>query len=237
MTFLEIVQRLQLEAAVSGTISTLANATGETLRLKTWAQQGYQDLQNARFNWEYLRSSQLLGQGVSFTTVAGQGVYDLGTGAGTVGVAANGFGSWVKYSFRDQTTTSGVQDQYMLAHIEYDAWRDAYAFGALLTVQTRPVAIAVGPNNSLCLGPFPTAAYTITGDYYLAPMTLTNDADEPTNIPEQFQISIVWKALWYYGMYESAPEVVGRATQSYRTTTRSFGNLRGGLISAGRALA
>lgn len=237
MTLLEIVQRLALEAATSGTITTLAGATGETLRLKTWAQQGYQDLQNARFNWEYLRSSQLLGQGVSFTTVAGQGVYDLGVAAGNVGVAANGFGSWVKDSFRDQTTTSGVQDQYMLEHIEYDTWRNAYAFGAMLTVETRPVVIAVGPNNSLCLGPFPTGAYTITGDYYLAPMTLEDDGDEPTNIPEQFQIAIVWKALWYYGTYESAPDVVMRANQSYRTTTRSFGNLRGGLITAGRALA
>ena len=34
---------------------------------------------------------------------------------GTVGVAANAFGSWVKRSFRDQTTTTGVNDQIFLA--------------------------------------------------------------------------------------------------------------------------
>ncbi len=237
MTFLELVQRLQLEAAVSGDITTLVGVTGEALRLKTWIQQGYEDLQNERFNWEYLRSSQLLGAGVSFVTVSGQAVYPLGTGAGTVGVTAANFGSWVKGSFRDQTTASGVQDQIPLAWITYDAWRDSYSMGAQQTVTTRPVAIAVGPNNSICVGPWPTAAYTLTGDYYRSPVTLSANADEPSNIPVQFQIAIVWRGLWYYGMYEAAPEVVARAEARYRQTTRQLGNLRGGLITAGRALA
>lgn len=236
-TLLELVQRLQLEAAVSGDITTLVGATGETLRLKTWVQQGYQDLQNDRFNWDYLRSSQLMGSGVSFATVAGDAVYTLGTGSGTVGVTANGFGSWVRQAFRCQTTSVGVQDQMMLDWITYDEWRDGYAYGAMQSVQTRPVAIAVGPNNALCLGPYPAAGYTITGDYYLAPQTLSANADEPSNIPMQFQIAIVWRALWYYGMYEAAPEVVARAEVRYRQTSRQFGNLRGGLITAGRALA
>lgn len=236
-SFLALTQRLQLEAAVSGTISTLAGATGETLRLKTWIQQGFEDYQNERFNWEYLRSSQLLGQGVSFVTVSGQAEYPLGTGPGTVGVAASDFASWVKASFRDQTTTSGVQDQFPLAWISYDAWRDSYAMGSLQTVQTRPVAIAVGPNNSICVGPYPTSTYTLTGDYYLSPRTLIVDADEPTVIPVQFQIAIVWRALWYYGMYEGAPEAVSKGATRYRQTCRQLGNLRGGMVTAGRALA
>lgn len=237
MTFLELVQRLQLEAAVSGTITTLANVTGEALRLKTWIQQGYQDFQNERFNWEYLRSSQLLGEGVSFVTVSGQAEYPLGTGPGTVGVAEDDFASWIPRSFRDQTTTSGVQDQFPLAVLSYDAWRDTYAMGAMQTVTTRPVAIAVGPNNSICVGPYPTAAYTLTGDFYLSPRLLEDNGDTPSVIPVQFQIGIVWRALWYYGTYESAPEVVSRADVRYRQTCRQLGNLRTGQVTAGRALA
>lgn len=236
-TFLALTQRLQLEAAVSGTITTLSGASGETLRLKTWIQQGYQDYQNERFNWEYLRSSQLLGQGVSFVTVAGQAEYPLGTGPGTVGVAEDDFASWIPRSFRDQTTTAGVQDQFSLAVLSYDAWRDAYAMGAMQAVTTRPVAIAVGPNNSICVGPYPTAAYTLTGDFYLSPRTLEDDDDEPTVIPVQFQIGIVWRALWYYGTYEGAPEAVSRADKRYRQVLRQLGNLRGGMVTAGRALA
>ncbi len=236
-TFLALTQRLQLEAAVSGTITTLANVTGDFLRLKTWIQQGYADYQNERFNWEYLRSSQLLGQGVSFQTVSGQAEYPLGLGAGTVGVAEDDFASWIPRSFRDQTTTSGVQDQFPLAVLGYDAWRDTYAMGSMQTVTTRPVAIAVGPNNSICVGPYPTSTYTLTGDFYLSPRLLTTDTDEPTVIPVQFQIGIVWRALWYYGMYEAAPEVVTRAEKRYRQTCRQLGNLRTYQVTAGRALA
>ena len=99
------------------------------------------------------------------------------------------------------------------------------------------VAIAVGPNNSICVGPWPTAAYTLTGDYWMAPGIMANDSDTPTNLPLQFQIAIVWRALWYYGTYEAAPEVVQRADKRYRQTLRQLGNLRGGMVNAGRALA
>ncbi len=237
MTFLELVQRLALECAVSGSITTLVSATGETLRLKTWIQQSYTELQTERFNWEYLRSSKLNGGGVSFATVSGQAIYPLGTGAGTVGVTAANFGSWVKGSFRDQTTSVGVGDQIFLPWISYDAWRNSYAYGAQQNVTTRPVAIAVAPDNAICVGPYPTATYTLTGDYYRSPLTLSVNADEPTVIPAQWQMAIVYQAMIYYGLYEGAPEVVARGEKYYRKLTRQLGNLRGGLITAGRTLA
>lgn len=237
-TYLQLCNRLIIEAAISGgPMMTVVNQTGEFQRVTTWVQQGWQDLQNERTNWEFMRSSQLLGAGVSFQTVSGQAEYQLGTGAGTVGVAADSFASWVPRSFRDQTTTSGVQDQIPLAWISYDAWRDGYSMGAQQTVTTRPVAIAVGPNNSICVGPWPTSTYTLTGDYWMAPGIMATDSDTPTNLPLQFQIAIVWRALWYYGTYEAAPEVVQRADKRYRQTLRQLGNLRGGMVNAGRALA
>lgn len=238
MTFLEICNRLILEAAISGgPMTSVENQTGEFLRVVTWCNQGYQDYQNERFNWEFLRSSQLLGEGVSFATVAGQAEYPLGTGAGTVGVAASDFASWVKRSFRDQTTSSGVQDQIPLAWISYDAWRNSYAMGAQQSVTTRPVAIAVGPNNSICVGPYPTATYTLTGDYYMSPRTLAANTDTPSVIPTQWQIGIVWRALWYYGMYEEDGAVANKGAIRYRQVCRQLGNLRTGMITAGRALA
>lgn len=227
-----------IESAISGTMTTTVNQTGEFLRVVTWCNQAWVDIQTERQTWSFMRSSQLNGGGVSFATVSGQAIYPLGTGSGTVGVAETSFDSWVTRSFRDQTTTSGVQDQYMLAWISYDAWRNAYAFGAQQTVTTRPVAIAVGPNNEICVGPFPTAAYTLTGDYYSAPATMTADADTPTNLPAQYQMMIVWRAMRDgYAQYEAAPEVMARATSNYRIMDRSFGNRRGGIITAGRALA
>ncbi len=238
MTFLELCQRMILECAISGTMSTTVNQTGEFLRVTTWVNQAWIDIQTERQTWTFMRSSQLNGGGVSFATVAGQAIYPLGTGAGTVGVAETAFDSWVPRSFRDQTTTSGVQDQFPLAWITYDAWRDSYAMGAQQTVTTRPAAIAVGPENEICVGPYPTSTYTLTGDYYRAPAAMTADDDTPTNLPAQYQMAIVWRAMRdAYGLYEGAPEVLTRATNNYRRIDRSFGNRRGGIITAGRALA
>lgn len=238
MTFLQLCQRMILECAISGTMSTTVNQTGEFLRVTTWINQAWVDIQTERPTWEFMRSSQLNGGGVSFATVSGRAIYPLGTGAGTVGVAAADFDSWVVRSFRDQTTASGVQDQIPLAWLSYDVWRDAYAMGALQTVTTRPVAIAVAPDNSICVGPYPTAAYTLTGDYYRAPAQMTADADTPINLPAQYQMAIVWRAMRdAYGQYEAAPEVLARATSNYRRIDRSLGNRRGGMVTAGRTLA
>lgn len=227
-----------LECAISGTMTTTVGQTGEFLRVTTWINQAWLDIQDERQTWEFMRSSQLNGGGVSFATVSGQAIYPLGTGAGTVGVAATSFDSWLPWTFRDQTTTSGVQDQFPLAVLSYDNWRDAYAMGAMQTVTTRPVAIAVAPDNAICVGPFPTATYTLTGDYYRAPTLMSGDDDTPTNLPVQYQMAIVWRAMRdAYGQYEAAPEVMARATANYRRIDRSLGNRRGGRITAGRALA
>lgn len=219
-------------------MTTTVSQTGEFLRVTTWVNQAWIDIQDERTTWEFMRSSQLNSGGVSFVTVSGQAIYPLGTGAGTVGVAEANFDSWVVRSFRDQTTASGVQDQIPLSWISYDAWRDSYAMGSLQSVTTRPVVIAVAPNNAICVGPYPTAAYTLTGDYYRAPAQMTADADTPTNLPAQYQMMIVWRAMRdAYGFYEAAPEILSRATNNYRRMNRSFGNRRGGQITLGRALA
>lgn len=237
MNYLALCQRMILECAISGSMSTTVNQTGEFLRVTTWVNQSYSELQTELFNWDFLRSSQLEGGGVSFQTIAGQPIYELGTGPGTVGVTAANFGSWVKRSFRDQTTTSGVSDQYMLEWISYDAWRDAYSFGAQQTVQTRPIAIAVSPENGICVGPWPTSAYTLTGDYFAAPSVLAADTDVPSNIPTQWQMAIVYQAMIYYGLYDNAPDVVARGERYYRKLTRQLANLRIPMVTAGRTLA
>lgn len=227
-----------LECAISGTMTTTVDQTGEFLRVTTWVNQAWVDIQTERQTWTFMRSSQLNGGGVSFATVSGQAIYPLGTGLGTVGVAGSAFDSWLGRTFRDQTTTSGVQDQIPLSLISYDAWRDGYSMGAMQTVTTRPVAIAVGPENEICVGPWPTSVYTLTGDYYRAPALMTANSDTPTNLPSQYQMMIVWRAMRdAYGEYEAAPEVLSRATKNYRRIDRSFGNRRGGQITPGRTLA
>lgn len=117
----------------------------------------------------------------------------------------------------NQTITSSNTDMFIgflsevnMEYLEYDLWRDAYQFGALREVQTRPLVITITPNKAIGLGPFPVTGYTIVGDYYSKPIILANDADVPA-LPDKFHLAIVYAAMKAYGQYEAAPDVLARA--------------------------
>lgn len=217
MNFLALGQRLQMECGVSGTLSTMLGQVGSLGRLATWVNQAWTELQTERDDWDWMRSSNLLGAGISFVTVAGQASYPLGTGPGTCGLAAANFGKWDRESFRNYTTSAGFQNEMFLDEIPFDTWRNSYMLGAMRAVQTRPVAIALGPDNSLCLGPPPNALYTVTGDYWAAPSLMALDTDVPTGLPGQFHMLIVYKAMMLYGGYEAAPEVYQKGSAGWTT--------------------
>lgn len=211
MNYLQLCQKTAQECGVSGTISTTTGQVGSLGRIVSWVGDSWNDLQIQHDDWDWMRSSNLLGAGVTFTTVAGQASYPLGTGAGTVGVAVDSFGKWDLGTFRCYPTSVGVSGEMSLDDVLFDVWRDAYMMGAMRSVQTRPVAIAVGSNQSLNLGPPPNDLYTITGDYFTAPNVMTADTDLPTGLPLRFHDLIVYMAMAQYAGYESAPEVMSRA--------------------------
>lgn len=236
MTFLQLCQRLAQECGVSGTLTTTVGQVGSLGRIVTWVNQAFTELQTEHDDWNFLRSSNLLGAGVSFTTVAGQSSYPLGTGVGTCGISASTFDKWDLESFRNYTTTVGFTNETFLDYIPYDVWRDSYQLGAMRTVQTRPVAVAIGPDKSVCLGPPPNGLYTITGDYFVAPTAMSADTDTPTGLPAQFQIAIIYKAMMYYGAYESAPEVYQRGAQGWSLILAQLEATNTPMISFGGAL-
>ena len=80
---------------------------------------------------------------------------------------------------------------------------------------SRPIAAAVGPDQSLNLGPPSDGLYTVTADYFLAPSVMVEDTDLPTGLPTKFHMLIVYRAMTAYGMYEAAPEVTERGEESY----------------------
>lgn len=215
MNLLQLVQRAAQECAVTGAIVTVANLSGEQLRVLNWVQTAWQEVQSKHNDWEFMRSSNLAGGGVSFVPAAGVPVTPLGTGAGTIGVTAANFGKWVPGTFRTWLTSVGTNNETYLDDIGFDEWRNAYMYGALRTVQTRPVAIAPGPAMQLCVGPPTNGLYTVTGDYYTAPTSMTVDADLPTGLPSGYDMVIVYQAMLYYGGYEAAPEVLDRGTVGY----------------------
>jgi len=237
MNFLALVQRAIRECGASGTsLSTVSGASGEAQRFVDWVNQAWLEIQSRRNDWDWMRSSVLLGEGASFTTVAGTATYPLGTGAGTCGVAAASFQKWDRSTFRAYTTTVGYTNETFLDPISYDRWRDGYMYGAMRSVQTRPVAVAIGPDKSVCLGPPPTAGYTVTADYWVKPTLMSADDDEP-GMPTEFHMAIVYLAMTFYAGYEAAPEVMARGQGSYDKMMRQLGALQAPMMSVAGPLA
>jgi hypothetical protein len=208
---------LILECGISGTLTTTQNQTGEMLRIVTWVNQAWNELQTEHDDWDWSRASNILGSGASFTTVAGQASYPFGTGPGTNGILRDNFNKWDRETFRNYTTSVGFTNEMFLDYVPYDVWRDAYMLGAMRNVQTRPVAFAIGPDKSICLGPPPNDQYTITGDYFMAPTDMSADTDLPKGLPTNYHMMIPYYAMMTYAGYESAPEVYQRGLAGYKS--------------------
>lgn len=257
MNFLQLCQRAAVEcgAASNSAITqvmpttTVAALPSNLGRIVNWVNDAWTDVQMDQDEWEWMRSSSLLGHGVAFQTVSGTYSYPLGAGAtdfntdfnsdfgtgasGTVGVLPENFGKWDRDTFRCFTTAIGqgdftsdfssdfstgagtgvFNDEMFLDEIPYDRWRNGYMLGAMRRVRTRPYVIAVGPDQSLCLGPPPNGNYTITGDYWVAPTEMVDDTDIPVGLPIRFHMLIVYRVMMKYAGYESAPEVYQRGSQ------------------------
>ena len=167
-----------------------------------------------------------------------------------LGVDIDSFGKWVEDTFRCYSAvaaggttgaTLGVgklgqmvlgtqstgaagsfNDETFLDCIDYDNWRNSYMLGAMRDVRTRPYVIAVGPDESLNVGPPTNGNYTITGDYFVAPSVMAVDADVPTGLPVRWHLLIVYKAMIKCGYYEAAPEVLQRGQAEWDAMLRQL---------------
>lgn len=130
----------------------------------------------------------------------------------------------------------GLRTEIFMSYTDYDTWRNAYLYGALRQVNTRPIEITIGPDKSLLFGPVSDSGYTIVGDYYSVPSLMVNNTDTPS-LPVKFHMAIVYKAMLAYGMYESAGEVMQRAQgESEKWMRRIFAD-QASEIFAGGSLA
>ncbi len=200
MTFLQLVQRLRSECGVPGTGPTsVISQTGEMERLVNWISQAYQEIQLARRDWEWLRKS------TSFNTVAHKQSYHPTNVSPDI--ALTDFSHWRNDSFWIYLTSAGKSTETSLGQCEYDSFRNLYLMGAGTITYGQPSILAVGPDDSLVLGPNPDGIYTITAEYYTTPQVLALDSDVPT-MPVRFHMAIVYRAMWKYGMFNAAIELV-----------------------------
>lgn len=200
---------------MAASMTTTVDQSGRFELIVDWVNQAWLEIQNAHDDWDWMRSSNVLGSGASFVTVAGTAVYPLGTGSGTSGVTVATFGKWDNQTFRCYTTSVGTNDEQILSYVPFDWWRNAYMIGANRDVETRPVVAAVATSKAVCLGPPPTALFTVTADYFLAPTLMEEDDDTPTGLPAQYHTLIMYKAMQSYAGFMAAPEVMQRGMMGF----------------------
>lgn len=212
-TYLDLVQRSIMDCQVAGDGPTTTVATsGQNQDFCNWVNAAWIEIQSKYTDWAFL----MVSPGVAFATVAGQAFYTPTQAGVTAGVVS----SWRRHTFRNYQTSVGQSSETFMEYIPWDQWRDGYQFGALRTAQVRPYVYTIDPNLRLGIQT-PLAGYTITGDYYAAPIALSADADIPA-IPSQYIMAIVYRTMMFYGAIESAPEV-------YSTGEKEFNKLMGRL--------
>lgn len=214
MDYLALCLRTAQECGVpNSTLTTVSGQTGQLKRVCDWVNTAWEDIQTAHQDWNWMRTS------TSWATVGGTYAYPLGSGAGTVNVSVATFGMWDRITFRNYVTASGVNSEIVMGYLDYDEWRDNYLISGTRDTRTRPMDFAIGPNKTIYLGPVVSAGYTVTADYFTAPVTLSADADTPA-LPTHFQMAIVYKAMMHYGAYYAASEVYQRGELEFTKLMR-----------------
>ena len=200
MNFLELVNRTRVECGVTGpALATAQNLTGEAARIANWVTSAWVDIQTSKEDWLFMRAT------VTFNTVTHQQFYTP-TEAGIGSTFAN----WKRDSFRCSSVGQNYADEQLMNYMEYTTFRNLYMYGNMRTTYARPVVATIDGTKRLGLGSIPDQAYVIDGEYYVKPIELSADFDSPA-LPTNFHMLVVYRAMYYYAGYESAPEVYLRA--------------------------
>lgn len=230
MNFLELANRLKVKARVTGAdMTAVTGQAAEFARLVLFINEAWMDIQMVRPDWKWMRYS------MTFPTVAGQPTYTLAQIEST-GTGFTNFGNWDRDTFRCYTTSVGTNDENELKWMPYDLWRDTYQMGATRNTQTRPNQFTITPAHGIGLGCTPAAGYTISGDYYKVATEMAANTDTPS-LPSQFHMAIVYRAMMFYGVSESAPEIYDEGKAEFDRMMQRIINHEGVQISLGGALA
>lgn len=202
-TFLQLCQDLYREGGISGEISSVANQTGEALRVVNWVQSAYLEILNDQgLVWNFLRKE------ISVQLTPGKGDYtfdELNLAGGV---------QWDTRSMRVSVNQDGSDETFLMT-MRFPDFRNYWLFSSRREVISRPLNAAVDIETKLRLAPIPDQPYWLWAEVQVMPPALLDNGDVPI-LPDRYQMAIVWRALRHYGMFEAAPEVVVRADTAYK---------------------
>lgn len=199
MTFLELCATLTRESgAVGNAPSNVTGQTGRQAKAVAWVADAWGLIQSEQTDWCFLRK-EFEGPLITDTTIyagATLGLTDHAQWLGNISIYPDG----------DQGGESELR------RITYDRWRRTYNFGT--HDANRPVQYAISPNEELCVGPKPDAAYIARGEYIRTPQVLSANGDVPL-MPARFHPAIVKRAKMLLCAHDEAWDALKAATAEY----------------------
>jgi hypothetical protein len=185
MTYLELVQRLQLESGLGGSpIQSFSGQRGMALRLVKWVAEA-EGLILARWtDWNFLWAT-------ATPIITADGASDYAPDA----------------DLNTHQTDSLLLDGNPIGCEDYRP--------GVFTDSTRgqPFMVLRLPNRQIRLYPTPNRDYTLTGNYFRKPVLMKAEADTSV-IPAHFHTAIVWQALWLYANFDNAAESKQQAQEN-----------------------
>jgi|TARA_R110000868_G_scaffold403748_2_gene681295 hypothetical protein len=209
VNYLQLINRARVECGVSGASTPLTEVTaltGESYRIASWVNSAWVDIQTAKEDWQWMRDT------VEFTLTTQQQFYTP-TEAGVGSTFAN----WKRDSWRASSVGQDYKDEQLLNYMDYTTFRNLYMYANMRNTYARPVVVTVDPDKRLGFGTKPDQPYVISGEYYVQPTEFSASTDAPPSVfPTRFHMMIVYRAMMFYGGYESAPEVYQRGEFEFK---------------------
>lgn len=216
MTFLELVQELARQSgtlAGGTTIASVSSVTGRADKLVAWIKNAWEDIQNQRTDWLWMNttfSGSVLTDTLRYTptslSLTRLRKWSIDDPSG-----------WQPVTLYDPAL--GQSDEGPLHFIPWSLWRSKYDRNS--HDGDRPVEYSVSPANELCVGPKPDQTYTIRGEYWKTPQTLSANSDEP-ECPSHLHKIIVHRAMMLMAESDESPSTYQFARAEY---LRLFGIL------------
>jgi len=187
MTFLELCQALRREVGASGTgPANVEGQSGEYARLVEWIRNEWVRLQERHQRWRFLWREGLVEVDPEFRD------YDLPQDVSDIDFDAMYLGDT------------------KLEVVDWRQFREDFRKATGAGVRR----VSFSPDGKLRLEDYPASTQSVTFEYWRTPQILEANNDTPV-CPSQYHYAIVYSAMFQYGLYENAPEVVEQARYSF----------------------
>lgn len=208
MNYLTGVQTLHYEAKLPGSPpSAVTGQSGRAADLVRWYAEAYNDIQRERDGrWKWLHRDCYVDTVASTAAYASTDFTDS-----TDAAAISRFRGW-DLSRRAPPfiylSSDGQSTERELTIADWNRFRSLFIKATHTAAY--PYCICVDRDDQIRLGPTPDDVYRVTCQYWMSNQTLAADGDTP-EMPSDYHMLIVYRALVKYGYHAIGHEVLARA--------------------------